>query len=119
MSKFFSVPGMAPSGGEGNMGGRFKRMMTEMPTQEQVEARNPDYYKNRSDTLDSPFGQVGEKYKFRGDDAVIRHVEQNSDGTQDMTVQRSSRIDSGSYKLTVSKDAGRKQVISKVKRTFE
>lgn len=89
------------------------------PTKEQLEARYSSYYKNRGDQMTSAFADVGDKVKFRGDSAVVRHVERNQDGSQDLTVQRSSQIGSGSYKVRVESDKNRTQFVSSVKPTHD
>lgn len=118
MSRFWSIPGMSPSGGEGKMGGR-KSTTPSPPTKEQLQARYGDYYKNRGDQMTSAFADVGDQVKIRGDNAVVRHVEKNSDGSQDLTVQRSSQVGSGTYKVSIASDNHRTQYVSKIKPTHD
>lgn len=118
MGKFFSVPGMPPSGGEGQMGSRPPTPVPE-PTREQLEARYGQYYKDRGDVLTSSFAEAGDDFKLHGDDAIVRHVEKNSDGSQELTVQRSVRGNSGTYQVKVKPDNNRSQVVTEVKRSFD
>lgn len=116
MSKFISVGGMRPSGGEGEMNSRKAAPMPE-PTEEQLKARFGEYYKSRGDTMTSAFADVGDQFKFRGDNAIVRHVEKEHDGSQSLTVQRSTQGDSGTYVVKVQPDNQRSQVVTEVKRS--
>jgi len=89
------------------------------PSREQLQQRYSGYYKNRGDVSSAPFADVGDQFKLHGDNAIVRHVEKNHDGSQDLTVQRSVRGNSGTYKVTVKPDAQRTQVVTKVKRSFD
>lgn len=118
MSKFFSISGMGPSGGEGEMGGsRWRRQGETVPT-ETLEKRWPDYYKNRPDAPTS-FAEVGDLYKFQGENAKVLHEAHNADGSTEVTVQKSAKGNSGTYKLKTEAAPGRKRVVTNVKRTFE
>lgn len=118
MGKFFSIGGMSPSGGEGNMGGS-KSYNPKLPSMEQLKARHPEFYKNRSEVSTASFADVGDRFKLHGDEAKVLHVERNSDGSQELTVQRSAQGNSGTYKIGISPDKGRRQQISKIKRSFD
>jgi hypothetical protein len=108
---------MPPSGGEGKMGGsRFAS--GEHVSQEQLQRKNPEFFKNRPDAPMS-FAAPGDDFKLGGDAAVVLHEEKNSDGTTDVTVQRSVRGNSGTYIAKTEPAAGRKRVVTKVKRSFD
>lgn len=116
MGRFYSIPGMSPSGGEGEMS-RFSRQGEEVPL-EKLHARYPEFYKSRPEYPRS-FAEVGDRFKFHGDEAKVLHQESNRDGSIDVTVQRSVRGNSGTYLLKATPDKNRKLVVSDVKRTFE
>lgn len=118
MGKFFSIPHMPPSGGEGAMGHRGQQKVP-MPTLDQMKSRHSEYYANKDKPLTSEFADVGDRFRVGGDVAEVQHVEKNSDGSQDVTVQRSARGNSGTYVAKVVPGEGRRQDIASLKRTFD
>ena len=86
---------------------------------EKLKQKYPSFYENRPDTLNSEFADPGDRVKIRGDEAEVKHVEQNTDGSQDVYLQRSSQLDSGTYKMRVEQGKDRKQYVGELKRTFD
>lgn len=111
MSKFYSIGGMSPTGGEGEQG------VTKSDGPQEIAdlvhgwygeevAANPrvqEFLKARGDTSHDVITEVGEKfhYKREGVGGVVLHEEKDSHtGRIEQTVQVSSQTDSGTRKLT-------------------
>lgn len=105
MGKFFSIPGVSLGKSSGSV------------PRELLEQRYPNFYKNRPERPQN-FAAPGDRYKFNGDEAQVLHQEKNSDGSIDVTIQRSAQGNSGTYVARVVPD-GNRLTVSDTKRTFD
>lgn len=120
MGKFISVPGMAPSGGEGQMGSRPGRARLS-PGDLAKDPRYSEYYDAVNANPDLLVQETGVEgfQKFRGDAALVHAEERDGRGVITQEIQRSDPNGSGTYHATWEQTGPGKLTMTNVKRVHE
>lgn len=120
MSRFFSIPGMAPSQTEG------KRDRYATPDELRADPRYREYFAARRDTshrfsgLDVEHDPTKGNILYKGDPARVLHEEFNQHtGQLETYVARSTRLGSGTTKLTWTPEDARRIVVTDTKAVHE
>ena len=119
MPKFYSIPGLAPSGGEGKMGGRHSA--PKAPTREDLQRQYPKFMEKLAgrEDLGGNFANPGDHFDLHGDRAVVEHVEHNGGGEQDLIVRRETNLGSGTYRVKVKETGDQSQTVTDVRLTHD
>lgn len=124
MSRFFSIGGMSPSGGEGEMGGAGQRRPLAPLRSHDELAKDPrfseyfDAVDANPDLLVQETGIEGFQ-KFRGDAALVRHEERDGRGVITQEVQRSDPTGSGTYHVKYEQTGKGRVTLTEAKRVHE
>lgn len=122
MGRFISIPGMAPSGGEGGMNANPGFDPRSVIESELGQRQLGDWLKSRdshqSVGLDEKFHFVDAAGEARP--AIPLHEERDQhSGKVDVTFRASSQSDSGTYKATFEPANERSMKMSRIKRVHE
>lgn len=119
---FYSIPGMAPSGGEGQMGAR-RTATVPRRTRDELAAdpQFSEYYDavNKDPSLLVQETGVEGYHRFRGDACLVHAEERDGRGVITQEIQRSDPNGSGTYHTRWEPTAPGRLTMTDVKRVFE